>query len=274
MNAPSSAAPAISQEPEASSVNVICMKWGTLYGPEYVNNLCRGVQRHLKRPHRFVCFTDDTTGLDPDVETAPLPALKMRDGETDTRWRKLSVFASDLAGLSGPTLFLDLDLVVVGSLDTLFEAPGEFLIIRDDDLFRTKPFRWLNRKRDTFLAMVGNSSVFRYEFGAHTDVLDDYLADPAKAAVDYEHEQQFLSDHMFRAGKLSYWPRQWCVSFKNDCVPPNFASFLRNPSLPLDARIVVFAGNPKMAEALNGGGQKWYRRIGDVNWLRKAWYGA
>ena len=33
--------------------NVLCMKWGTPYGPEYVNVLHAMVRRHLQRPFRF-----------------------------------------------------------------------------------------------------------------------------------------------------------------------------------------------------------------------------
>ena len=32
---------------DATTVNVICMKWGHVYGPKYVNNLYAGVTRHL-----------------------------------------------------------------------------------------------------------------------------------------------------------------------------------------------------------------------------------
>jgi hypothetical protein len=70
---------------------------------------------------------------------------------------------------------------------------------------------------------------------------------------------------------LNYWPKEWCVSFKNDCVPKGFASYLRDPIQPRDAKIVVFAGNPKMSEVLEGDGHKWYRRIGNVDWLRTEW---
>lgn len=254
-----------------NAVNVICIKWGSLYGPEYVNNLRRGVAKHLKRPHRFVCFTDDTTGLDKDIEALPLPALDLPTGRQDRRWRKLALFRRDLADLQGTTLFLDLDLVVVDDLDPFFEQPGEFLIIRDDDLFRSKPLRKLNRKRDRFLASVGNSSVFRYEIGAHAYILDAYVADPAGALERYEISQQFQSAQLAAHGNLQYWPREWCVSYKNHCVPRHFKSFLQDPTVPPGARIVVFAGSPKMSEVLAGGGQRWYRRIGDTEWLRKHW---
>jgi hypothetical protein len=254
-------------------VNVICMKWGKLYGPEYVNFLRAGVGRHLKRPFRFVCFTDDAQGLRDDVQVYPLPELGLPAGQGDLRWRKLAVFRKQLHDLQGSTLFLDLDLVIVDGLDAFFEHPGRFLIIRDDDLFRPKPLRRLNPARDRFKAMVGNSSVFRFEIGAHCDVLDVYLADPTLAASKYENEQEFLTDRLSTQGLVQYWPRAWCVSFKNDCVPHGLKSYLDDPVVPAGARIVVFAGTPKMSDVLAGGGHKWYRRIGDVRWLREAWGG-
>ncbi|WP_420585787.1 hypothetical protein [Ruegeria sp.] len=252
-------------------VLILTMKWGTMYGPEYVNRLARGVQRHLSRPHRFICFTDDTSGLDEGIEALPLPELNLPDGHNDTRWRKLALFSKDLFGLSGTALFLDLDQVIVGSLDCFFEDDAPFRIIRDDTLFRAKPLRRINPQRDSFLASVGNSSVFRYEIGAHSYIVDTYVADPGAATANYEISQQFQSAQLAKHGNLQYWPEDWCVSFKNQCVPGGIKSFFANPTLPENARIVVFAGTPKMEDALNGHGSTWYRRIGDIGWLKDAW---
>jgi hypothetical protein len=91
-------------------VNILSLKWGKLYGPEYVNRLRRGVARHLKRPHRFVCFTSDATGLDPEVETFPIFDVDLPEHLAFTPWRKLGLFRDDLP-VRGPSLFLDLDLV-------------------------------------------------------------------------------------------------------------------------------------------------------------------
>jgi hypothetical protein len=258
-------------------VSILCMKWGSMYGPEYVNHLREGVSRHLKRPHRFVCFTDDASGLRADVEVRPLPELGLPPGHGDKRWQKLALFRPDLGGpaaLTGTSLFLDLDLVIVDRLEPFFDLPGDFFIIRDDDLFRAKPLRKLkDPERDRFLATVGNSSVFRYRIGEHAYILDAYLADPAAATRRYRLSQQFQSAQLAAHGHLHYWPREWCVSFKNQCVPRHLKSFVADPALPPGARIVVFAGNPKMSEVLAGGGQRWYRRIGNTDWLRQAWKG-
>ena len=250
------------------------MKWGRLYGPEYVNHLRAGVARHLARPHRFVCFTDDASGLGADIEALPLPALGLPQGHLDRRWQKLAVFQRELADLHGTTLFLDLDLVIVDALDPFFDLPGRFLIVRDDDLFRAKPLRRLRPQRDRFLASVGNSSVFRFEIGAQRYILDTYVADPKGATERYEISQQFQTAQLAAHGDLHYWPSDWCGSFKNACVPRLAMSYLRDPQVPPGARIVVFAGEPKMGDVLAGGGHKWYRRIGNVDWLSRAWRGA
>lgn len=252
-------------------VNILCMKWGSLYGAEDVNRLFRQVRLHLARPHRFVCFTDDGAGIDPGVEVMALPELGLPAGHGDTRWRKLALFRRDLGGLSGTSLFLDLDLVVVDDLSPFLDLPGDFFIIRDDDLFRPKPLRRINPERDRFLHSVGNSSVFRYRIGDHAYILDAYLADPAAATGRYEISQQFQSAQLDAHGHLRYWPPGWCVSFKNDCVPRNFRSFFADPTLPEGAKIVLFAGAPKMEDVFAGRGHRWYRRIGNIDWLRKAW---
>ncbi len=247
------------------------MKWGAMYGPDDVNRLRRGVSRHLAREHRFVCFTDDSRGLDPSIEVRPLPELGLPKGHGDSRWRKLGLFGRPLSDLTGTVLFLDLDLVIVDDLAPFFDLPGEFLIIRDDDLFRPKPLRRLRPARDRFLASVGNSSVFRFTAGEFSYILETYVADPISATRDFEISQQFQSAQLAKRGHLLYWPTSWCVSFKNHCVPRGLASYVKSPRLPSGAKIVVFAGSPKMAEVFAGRGHRLHRRIGNIEWLRRAW---
>ena len=255
----------------AQPLLVLCMKWGKSYGPEYVNRLKNGVARYLSYPHRFICFTDDATGIDSDVEIFALPDLGLPPQHKDLRWRKLAILGKDVFGLRGTALFLDLDLVVVDRIEPFFDYPGKFLIIRDMDLFRAKPLRKLNPKRDSFLNMVGNSSVFRMEMGAHSDVLDEFVSDPVAAQSAFKISQQFMSDALHRRGLLEYWPKTWCVSFKNHCVPRHFHSYFADPVMPAGAKMVVFAGAPKMQDVVAGKGGKWYRRIGKIDWLIKAW---
>lgn len=254
-------------------VTILCMKWGTLFGPEYVNRLYAGVKRHMSIPFRFVCLADNAAGLVSGVETRQLPEVKSNE---DLRWRKLGVFKKDLYGLAGPALFLDLDTVVVGDLAPMFALPGTFYICRERALF---PKRLRNLRRRLFSPeryrignLEGNSSVFRFELGEFDFVLDAYLKSPEAAARDYRREQDFLTQIVQKAGRLQYWPDELCVSFLDGCLPPAIQSQFRDPDVPPGARVVVFLSHCNMQMVLDGAVKlPFYRRMGQVEWLRRAW---
>ena len=127
---------------------VICIKWGTAYGPEYANTLYSMVKRNTSRPLRFVCFTEDAAGLDPGIEALPLPPIRLPASHQWKAWRKISLFQRELVGLSGDVLFLDLDVVVTGSIDAFFDFKPEetFCVIEN----------WTQMGQG-----IGNTSVFR-----------------------------------------------------------------------------------------------------------------
>lgn len=235
--------------------NIICMKWGTKYGPEYVNRLHSMVSRHLSLPHRFVCFTDDNTGLVPGIECLPLPEMNLPHGK-ERGWRKLSTFGAPLADLKGPTVFLDIDILIVDSIDCLFTHPAQFCIIKDWQ----KPWR-----------ITGNSSVYRFGANAHPDVLALFLSDIDKVKQEVRNEQEYLSREMHRKGLLSYWPKEWCVSFKYGCIPTFPMNYVRTPSIPHGARIVVFHGHPHPDEALIGRGGGVVRHVRPTPWIAEHW---
>src|SRR3989344_5318423 len=95
---------------------------------------------------------------------------------------------------TGTALFLDVDVVITGSLDDFFTQPGEFLIIHD----YKRPWR-----------ITGNSSVYRFELGAHPDVLEHFRAHFSEIREQFRNEQAYLSDFLHRQGKLQYWPAAW-----------------------------------------------------------------
>src|SRR5690606_19314760 len=55
---------------------IICIKWGTKFGPEFVNRLYGMVARNITPPFRLYCFTDDGSGLHPDIAVRPLPEFE------------------------------------------------------------------------------------------------------------------------------------------------------------------------------------------------------
>ncbi len=234
---------------------VLCMKWGTKYGPEYVNRLYGMVRRHLAGPFRFVCLTDDSHDVRAEVQCLPLPTLDLAPG-ADRGWPKLTTFKADLHGLHGTALFVDLDIVVVGDIDPFFEQPGEFLIIKD----WKRPWR-----------VTGNSSVYRFCIGAHADILQRFIDDQAGVRKRYRNEQEYLSHALHEQGKLAYWPKGWCRSFKYHCIPPWPSNYWREPGIPAGTRIVIFHGEVNPPDALAGRRNRRFRVMQPAHWVGAHW---
>src|SRR5258706_3603367 len=225
---------------------IICMKWGTRYGPEYVNRLAAMVARNVKRPTRLLCFTDNRNGISPDIETAPLPVIAIPQRIFWYTWRKLSVWQDPLADLKGDVLFLDLDLVIAGPLDPFFDyEAGRYVAIEN----------WTQRGQH-----IGNTSVFRFPVGRYTHIFRDFERDPEAVLRRWRTEQHYISDTI---GDMAFWPKAWCVSFKHSLLPRWPLNFVWPAPLPKDTKIVAFTGKPKPDEALEGRWpvRKWHEKI-------------
>lgn len=237
--------------------NVICIKWGSKFGAEYVNKLHRMVEKNLTIPHRFVCFTDNAEGIEDGVEIRPLPKFDENEKIPDKAWRKLSLFNKELSDLKGTALFLDLDIVIKSNLDAFFEEEGEFLIVKDWDFPKD---------------IIGNSSVFRFEIGVHPDILENFYNEGDDIRDRYKNEQAFLSYEMHRKGILKYWNKDWCVSFKRNCLQPFPLNFIKEPNDPENAKIIVFHGRPTPEQAFAGFiGKGGFRYVKPTKWLSKYW---
>ncbi len=222
---------------KARQANVVCMKWGTRYGPEWVNRLYGMVSRSTTWDVRFVCFTDDATGIRGEVECQPLPEVRFDAGRIGKYWPKLGLMQEGLGGLQGMTLFLDLDLVIIDSIDAFFEHRGRFLIVRE----------W----KDPHLG-YGNSSVLRFFIGMEKAVLDRFYATPEAEIIGTyaSKEQNFLTKAVDEA---TFWPDAWCVPFSLACLPRNrLRRFFATPVKPAGGKILVFFGSITPASALRG----------------------
>ncbi len=56
------------QPPEEDRhISILTVKWGARYNAEYVNKLYAGITKNTTWKVTFYCFTDDATGLHPDI---------------------------------------------------------------------------------------------------------------------------------------------------------------------------------------------------------------
>jgi len=235
---------------------IFCMKWGTLYGADYVNRLHSMVKRNLTLDFKMVCFTDDDSGIIDEVDCYPIPEIEVPGNLPERMWKKLTTLKGDLYGLKGTALFLDLDVVIVDNIDCFFEMDSAFSIIKDYN----KQWR-----------ITGNSSVYKFEIGEHPYVFDYFVKNFDSIRKEHRNEQEYLTTAVHQKGKLEYWPTAWCPSYKYDCVSRIPFAFWKKPIIPEGAKVIIFHGEINPPKAITGGRGKWYRYVAPAPWVADYW---
>lgn len=193
-------------------LTVACVYSGGRYSRGWIEKLERGVARHMNMPHRFVCLGRD----------APL------ERGWPGWWSKIELFRA----FRGETLYLDLDVLVLGGLDPLITAARACDgIVMMREMPRQLP----------------NSSVM-YWRGDRSEIYDVFAAAPERYMEQYGGDQwphySSFGDQAFIADRCT--PHYW-----SEITPPTWIhafSFDGRPTLDApdpDARLSVCLGDPK-----------------------------
>lgn len=217
---------------------IICINWGTKYGPNYINRLYGMVARNITPPFTFTCFTDSSEGVRPEVLCEDLPEVdyEMPVGVIG-KWPKSRLWGEKLGSLTGPVLFLDLDIVITGSLDLFFEVGEE-----DDVVMAVNPTTPFER--------LGQTSLFRFPVGKLAPMQQTLRENPQKIAEKYRFEQRYVTRNA--PGGVTFFPRWAVQQFSHDCVWTFPLNLIMTPRLPKRARVVIFAGANDPENAILG----------------------
>jgi hypothetical protein len=218
------------------------------------------IRRQSARDTRLVCFTDNDTGIHPAVTVWPLPEISIPERVAWLPWRKISLWQTPLADLTGDILFLDLDVVITGSIDVFFDyKPGHFCVAEN----------WTQRGQ-----RIGNTSCYRFPVGDHAYIFEDFDRNPEAVLARYRVEQHYISDVI---RDMHFWPAQWCLSFKHSLIPAWPLNFFYTPALPETARVIAFTGKPDPDEAVIGQwpvSSTWkrlYKHVRPTPWIDQHW---
>lgn len=188
-------------------------RWGSKYGPEYVDRLKAGVARNMVQPYEFRVFT-------PEPEDAYLTEVKgcfARLRMFDTAWQKGQGIAP-----GDRIVCMDLDLVVTGPLDALFDRSESFVILQGANSANPCPY---------------NGSLQMLRAGTHGNVWADFsLEAAAKTPVwEFPDDQGYLSVAIPKAGA-------WKAGAESGVYAYQKTSWPRGEALPRGAKIVAFPG--------------------------------
>ena len=223
---------------------VVCVNWGTKYPVDYTIRLFNMVQRNTTKDFEFHVLTDDITRYD------KYPEINAIEIDTDDVgwWCKMLMFKPGVLP-DGNYLYLDLDVVIVASIDDLFDHK-EFGIIRDfirpdDGILEGKEF---------------NSSVMRFNPKNCHGIYTHYVNNK-KTWLNYQKQVHFFGDQNVISNYLNFYPDfcnpfpdKWLWSFKKGVDRGKTAgdrSRMFGREIPPGGKICVFHGNPNPTEVLD-----------------------
>jgi hypothetical protein len=252
---------------------VALLKFGTRYGPDYVNRLARAVSSNLSRPHQVVCMTDDATGLDPAIRPLPIPDFGPPRERWAYRgnWPKIGLFAPGTFEDDALILYLDLDVMIFDALDPFFERVerlGGLHELREwnPTLLRLLPVALRPDRGGQGSILVWRA---REQHHVYTHFKANWEAVQDNAGPDGPYFGQI-------AWRQHYLPVGWTASFKRHCLgytPLGFGT--TTAKRPEWARVLVFHGEPRPAELVEDGDYRWggsrRRGQGPVTWVQDYW---
>jgi hypothetical protein len=119
-------------------INLMTIKWGDKFQPDYPNLIHRMAKRWLPCDFDSYCMTDDGNGLDEDIQIVECTEKWLWDDiinncQGQKQWWfwdavKMSLFAPKLCGIEGKILFSDLDNLFLGDMSRVINTKPPAII--------------------------------------------------------------------------------------------------------------------------------------------------
>lgn len=228
----------------------VCWRWTpprnyrSQYASETVHILKAMIERHYSKPHRFVCVTDRPDELT-GVETVPLWSdcadIPSKLGHSyPSCYRRLKLFAPDAGVQFGERVVsIDLDTVIVGNIEHLFDRPEDFVIWGESDFPHTTPYC---------------GSLWMLKTGSRPQVwtqFDEQTSPRLAWAAGCRGSDQGWISYVLGKGEATWGRKDGVYSFRKD---------LKNAAaLPENARLVSFHGKV----------DPWSKEAQRIPWVRE-----
>jgi hypothetical protein len=116
-------------------ITCVTYAWGKKYNAVYIDRLAAGIKRHLKQPHRFVVITDDFARCSLGLSCWAIPREDRYLTEVRGCFARLRLFdpeflSQHMVEADERVVCLDLDMIITGPLDPLFDRPEPFVILQ------------------------------------------------------------------------------------------------------------------------------------------------
>lgn len=230
----------------ARVITVITFLWGDKFGADDVAKLFSAVRRNLKQPARFIAVSEWNLNIEGvecipirDIELTKIKGCYARLRMFDRQWQ------CDYK-IEGRIVLIDLDTVITGELDPLFDRPEPFVIMQGGN--STNP-------------CLFNGALQMLRTGCHSEIWDSFTVDRASRVPFYEFpdDQGWLWARLPNAAGWKCGPESGVYVFHKPGWQGWEPGSKPSDKLPKGARLVTFSGwrNPA--------------RFDHLDWVRDNW---
>jgi hypothetical protein len=197
------------------------------------------VKRHLTIPYRFICFTENSQLINPDIIIIPL----LNDDRIEGWWWKTYIFSLGHFHVNDINLYFDLDMVIINNIDKFVNyLPGYFIGLEDLGRVFNKPQKL-------------GSAILRWQGTMYKNIWEDFASNPnIKRNFPGGDQDWIWSLHKTR---LNFFPKSWILSYKwevrtlNELIKrdnKNYFKEVRNVKIGNETSVLAFHGTPEMED--------------------------
>ena len=223
--------------------NIACVWIPPKYNISYVEILYNSVKRNLSLPFNFYCLTTHPEEIN-SSNIIPIALEKDIMFESDKKrwWYKSNLFNEH--NWEGQILYLDLDTVIIGSLDKFFEwEVDKFRICQDFNRHAMPNYT------------VSNSSVMGFNANTHTNFYNEFQEEKVENIRRHLGDQNWLTRILGES--KCWWPKEWAMSYKWEVLKGGLKRMGTEDynsditELHKDTSVLVFHGKPNPSEVLD-----------------------
>jgi len=197
------------------------------------------VHRHLTISHRFVCFTEDSKNINPNIRIIPL----FDEPRITGWWWKPYIFCSSHFDSADLNLFFDLDMVIIKNINKFVKyLPGSFIGLQDLGRVFNKPDKL-------------GSAVLRWQGSMYKDIWEKFESNPDISRKFPGGDQDWIWS--LHKNRIQFFPKEWIVSYKWEVRTMNelirrdnkwYFKDIRDVEIDKETAVLAFHGTPNLED--------------------------
>ena len=223
------------------SINCACLIHDTAYDWQYVTRLYNSLCRNLTPEVKLHVYTESSRPVPAPFIPHALQEWPGIRGPKSSWWYKVQLF--DSTQFDGNLLYFDLDTVITGNIDWIWQQPPGFF-------YAPKDFKYLFRPKSTTI----NSSVMWFNTKQFDYVYRSFDSNAVVTKrLNFRGDQDYIH-HAIPENQLRYLDNQKIRSYKWEIKEGGWNFKTRKPlnpgahSIIDDVSVLIFHGNPKPHE--------------------------